>query len=130
MHHAAFSPNGRRVVTASSDGTGLGRGLGPADSPPMDHTEDGVVQAVFSPDGRRVLTLTIGRDQTARLWDAGSGQPITPLLKHEGFVTQGGVQPRRPIAVVTAGADKTARVWDAASGGPADFPANASCGAK
>ena len=46
---------------------------------------EGYVGSVaFSPDGERVLTGS--SDNTARLWDAASGEPIHALRGHEGYV--------------------------------------------
>jgi WD40 repeat protein len=76
VEEASFSPDGRRVVTASR------RLLGPrvdaetsalAPHPPA---WGGVAYASFSPDGRRVVTGS--RQGTARVWDASSGEPVTP----------------------------------------------------
>jgi WD40 repeat protein len=67
----------------------------------------------FSPDGERVLTASL--DNTARIWDAGSGNEIVLLKGHTGSVWSAGFSPdgRR---VVTASVDNTARIWDAGSG--------------
>jgi WD40 repeat protein len=74
MRHAAevksaqFSPDGRWIVTASSDYTArLWDGTtGQAAGEPMQH-DGAVTSAQFSPDGRRVVTTS--EDNTARLWD-------------------------------------------------------------
>ena len=67
--------------------------------------KNAVYHAAFSPDGRRVVTAS--RDQTARVWDAELGQPVTPPMKHGGPVSHAAFSPdgRR---VVTASWDKTA----------------------
>jgi len=47
---------------------------------------DSVNSAAFSPDGTRVVTAS--RDQTARIWDARTGLPLSPPLHHDSEVVQ------------------------------------------
>ena len=76
MKSAAFSPDGKRIVTASSDKTARiwdaasGKPIGE----PLKGHEDAVNSAAFSPDGRRIVTGSW--DKTARIWDAATGKPI------------------------------------------------------
>jgi WD40 repeat protein/serine/threonine protein kinase/tetratricopeptide (TPR) repeat protein len=88
--NARFSPDGKWVVTASSDGTCrvwdpvTGEGRTPMRC-------DGITPNVwFSRDGRRVLTSSIDRTSLTplsptvrelRVWDAATGQPLTTALK-------------------------------------------------
>jgi WD40 repeat protein/serine/threonine protein kinase/tetratricopeptide (TPR) repeat protein len=67
----------------------------------------------FSPDGRRVITA--GSDNTAQVWDAATGQPVTNRMKHQGIVYWATFSPDGRRAV-TASQDGTARAWDAATG--------------
>ena len=73
MTSAAYSPDGRRIVTASQDKTARiwdsasGKPIGD----PLKGHEAEVMSAAFSPDGRQFVTASA--DKTARIWDAASG---------------------------------------------------------
>ncbi|PYQ64185.1 MAG: hypothetical protein DMF53_08055, partial [Acidobacteria bacterium] len=73
-----------------------------------------VQAASFSPDGTRVVTASY--DQTARIWNAATGQPIA-TLRHTAAVQAASFSPDG-TRVVTASDDKTARVWNATTGQP------------
>ncbi|MCS7022758.1 MAG: WD40 repeat domain-containing protein, partial [Gemmataceae bacterium] len=68
-----------------------------------------VTPVAYSPDGRRIVTGS--GDDTAKVWDAGSGQLLLTLSGHTAWVESVAYSPdgRR---IVTGSADKTAKVWE------------------
>jgi WD40 repeat protein len=74
-----------------------------------DLPDNWVKSASFSPDGKWVVTASY--DDTARVWDAQTGQPVGQPLNHDWSVNSASFSPDGKW-VVTASRDKTARVWD------------------
>lgn len=69
--------------------------------------------ATFSADGTRVVTAS--SDNTARIWEAGSGNEIAVLTGH-GSQVRTAMFSHDGRRVVTTSYDETARVWDVESG--------------
>lgn len=76
------------------------------------HT-DRVRSAAFAPDGRRVVTASF--DDSARIWDAKTGQQVMLLSGHTDHLSSASFSLDNRL-VVTASGDQTARVWDAQTG--------------
>src|SRR5579871_2725507 len=111
---AMFSPDGRRVLTASMDMTARLWDAANGEQLAVLHGHQArLASAAFGPDGQRVVTAS--GDKTARLWDAASGQELAVLRGHQDAV-QSAVFSSDGRCIATASADKTARLWDAASG--------------
>lgn len=72
----------------------------------------------FSPDGRRLVTASV--DQTARLWDAETGEALSEAMRHDGRVVHAEFS-RAGDRVLTASWDKTIKVWEVRSGPSPDI---------
>ena len=119
---AAFSPDGKRIVTAFQDKTARvwDSATGQPIGEPLKGHDSIVYSAAFSPDGKRIVTASY--DKTARIWDAATCRPIgEPLRGNEGAVWSAAFS-RDGKRIVTASQDTTARVWDAENGKPIGEP--------
>jgi len=111
---AVFSPDGKRIASASRDGTARiwpsdGRGV-----PIVLRGHTGELKTVaWNPDGARVVTAS--DDGTARIWRSdGTGEPMV-LRGHTGPVA-GAAFDNTGDRVLTWSSDGTARVWSFVSG--------------
>jgi WD40 repeat protein/tetratricopeptide (TPR) repeat protein len=71
--------------------------------------------AIFSPDAKRIATTS--GDQTARIWDAVTGLPVTPAIKLKDLTFSAEFSPDG--ARVAADVGGSAEIWDATTGQPA-----------
>src|SRR5262249_32997791 len=103
------SPDGRRVVTGSRQGTARvwDAATGAAVTPLL-KAGAGLIRTSFSPDGRRVATG--GGAYAAQLWDAASRASLSPPLRQRGWAYHVAFSPDgRRVAVGSA--EGAAWVW-------------------
>jgi WD40 repeat protein/predicted Ser/Thr protein kinase len=110
VYSVAFSKDGHRLVSASSD-----RSVRVWDVPTgqcvavlQGHTDE-VLTATFHPNGTRVASG--GRDRAVWLWDLATGQEVARLRGHTNYVYSLAFSPDGKTLVSGSG-DASVRLWD------------------
>lgn len=108
---AGFSPDGKRLVTASWDNSAKvwNTETGTAEMKLEGEHKGYVNTAAFSPDGNFILTAS--DDKTALLWDAKTGKVVKRFPGHTDRVRSAVFSPDGKF-ILTASSDKTARLWN------------------
>jgi eukaryotic-like serine/threonine-protein kinase len=127
VHYAEFSPDGRSVLTLALDNTArlwnvetggsmgypLAHDRGPGFDPEGFAGGLKCLRGRFSPDGTRVATASV--DNTARMWDAHTGEALGAPLVHPDWVVVVEFDPRgRWLA--TGCRDGEVRLWEVQTG--------------
>src|SRR5262249_15960132 len=88
VHHVAFSPDSRRVVTMSGGKVQVWEAAtGQPITPPLLHPADGLLSASFSLDGRCLLTTSF---RPALLWDLSpDSRPTADLIRRAQLLRAG-----------------------------------------
>jgi WD40 repeat protein len=113
FNYCTYSHDGRRFVTASTDGTARlwDAATGKQILVFKGHA-DNITSVAFSPDDGRIVTGS--DDHTARVWDAGTGAPLLTLTDTNSV---GSVCFSPDGTRIATGSYGIATLWDATSGG-------------
>src|SRR5262249_30499390 len=108
----AGAPDGKTVVTGTVDGIARLWEVATGKLLYELRHESEITVATFSRDGKRLATAS---NTAAQVWDPATGQPLTPLLRHQGHVLAVSFSPDSRL-LLTGSGDKTTRLWDVATG--------------
>ena len=110
----AFSLDGKRVATASSDKTvKIWDATNGQELLTLRGHSDGVVIVAFNPDGRHVATGS--EDKTVKIWDAANGRELFTIRGHPDGVNTLAFSPDGK-RLATGSIDGTVKIWDAVGG--------------
>lgn len=110
----SFSPDGRRIVSASYDKTvRIWDCLTGQCIKTLNKHSEPVFSASFSPDGKRVVSAS--DDNTIRIWDAETGELLKTMAEHSSFVRFAAFNSNGK-QIISHSYDNTVRIWNAESG--------------
>ncbi|KAK3352538.1 hypothetical protein B0T25DRAFT_606453 [Lasiosphaeria hispida] len=114
VRSVAFSPDGQRLVSGSTDNTI--KIWDPTSGQCLQTLKghiDSVLSVAFSPDGQRLVSGSY--NNTIKIWDPTSGQCLQTLKGHSGSVWSVAFSPDGQ-RLVSGSYDNTIKIWDPTSG--------------
>jgi TPR repeat protein len=108
-----YSPDGKRILTASVDKTARIWDANLTTQLALLQHVEYLNSARYSHDGKRIVTGT--NDTAVRIWDADSATQIVAMLGHERNILDAAFSPDGS-RVVSASLDRTIRIWNARTG--------------
>jgi WD40 repeat protein/transcriptional regulator with XRE-family HTH domain len=110
----AFSPNGRTLVSCSTDRTIKLWDIGTGECLKTLREHTGRIWCVaFSPDGQ--ILASGSDDRTVKLWEVSTGECLKTLQQHTAAVWTVSFSPDGQF-LVSGGEDQTVRLWDVGTG--------------
>ena len=110
----AFSPDGRRILSAGSDTVAKGGDAAKGQELlTLQGHSAAVWSAAFSPDGQQIVTGS--DDGTAKVWDLAGPPEFSRLERRNGPFRSVAFSPDG-LRIATGSRDPTGRVWDVRSG--------------
>ena len=113
VYGVAISPDGKRIVSGSRDGTiKIWDATTGGELMILRGHESSVMSVAFSPDGKWIASGST--DETIRIWDMATGDELT-MLQDEAIVTNVAFSPDGK-RLVSGNWNKTIKLWDVAGG--------------
>jgi hypothetical protein len=110
VYAAAFSPDGRKAISAGADGTlRLWDSKTGKEIKRLDGHSGRVWTVAFAPDGRRAASG--GFDHSIRLWDLSTGREVRRFTGHTDYV-RSVVFSHDGHLLLSGGDDRVVRLWD------------------
>ena len=92
VRSVAYSPDGRRTVSASFDQTAkVWNAEAGTELMTLTGHDGGIRSVAYSPDGQRIVTAS--RDKTAKVWEAQTGTELFTLTGHDLWVCSAAYSP-------------------------------------
>lgn len=107
MYTAAYSNDGKRIITGGVSGT-LWDAKSGEELVTLHGHSDSISTAMFSPDDQCVLTSSW--DGTIRVWNASSGSQLAAGKAHQNLVNAARFS-ANGNRIVSVGNDGTVRIW-------------------